>query len=111
MFDRLKRKSKTFDAMLRIYCQAQHQGGRKLCPACSELKEYAAYRLSKCPFQAAKPACAKCRVHCYKPEMRERVRAVMRFSGPKLLYRRPMLALLHLLARRRKNSQPRRGER
>ncbi len=28
-----------------------------------------------------KTFCANCKVHCYKPEMREKIRAVMRFFG------------------------------
>jgi hypothetical protein len=40
--------------------------------------------------------CAKCPVHCYRPELRERIRAVMRYAGPRMLFRHPRLAILHL---------------
>jgi hypothetical protein len=54
-------------------------------------------RLAKCPFQENKSTCANCTVHCYKPDMRQRVRAVMRYAGPRMMWRHPILALTHLL--------------
>ena len=44
----------------------------------------------------------KCPTHCYKPEMRERVRAVMRYSGPRMLREHPVLAIAHLADGRRR---------
>ncbi len=70
---------------------------------CAPLRDYALERLDKCPFQEGKTTCAKCRVHCYKPEMREKVRTVMRYSGPRMLYRHPVLAVMHLVDSRRKS--------
>ncbi len=63
---------------------------------------YALTRLDKCPLKSDKPTCAKCPVHCYKPEMRNRIKDVMRFSGPRMLSRHPVLAVLHLLDSRRR---------
>jgi hypothetical protein len=34
-------------------------------------------------------------VHCYKPVMRDKVRGVMRFSGLRMIYKHPVLSLLH----------------
>jgi hypothetical protein len=59
-------------------------------------------RLEKCPFEEGKTTCARCPVHCYKPEMREKIRAVMRYSGPRMLYRHPMLTIFHIIDGRRK---------
>lgn len=88
--------------MLGIYCRGQHGGRRELCDACRELLEYALARLDRCPFQELKTTCAKCPVHCYRPDMRQRVREAMRFAGPRMLYRHPVLAVLHLIDGRRK---------
>ena len=91
-------------AMVRIYCKAHHDersGRGELCRECSELLDYARMRLERCPFGAEKPTCAKCSVHCYKPAMRERIRAVMRYAGPRMIPRHPVLALRHLLDGRR----------
>jgi hypothetical protein len=34
-------------------------------------------------------------MHCYKPAMREKIKDVMRYSGPRMSYRHPLLALFH----------------
>ena len=93
---RLARELKTIDAMIGIYCQRQHGTKNGLCPACREILAYATVRLEKCPFQSEKPTCANCTVHCYRSDMRERVRDIMRFSGPHMSYRHPILAFMHL---------------
>ena len=56
-----------------------------------------ALRLEKCPFQEHKTTCAKCPVHCYKPARREQIRAVMRYAGPRMMFRHPRLAFYHLV--------------
>ena len=93
----MDREKKTIAAMLRIYCRHHHATKGELCEQCTELRDYAIRRLDRCPFGIDKPTCANCHVHCYKPEMRDRVRQVMRFSGPRMLLRHPILALLHML--------------
>jgi len=99
---RIERESKTIEAMIRLYCRDHHEGEDEFCPECKELWEYALVRLDRCPFQENKPTCAKCPVHCYKPDMREKVRAVMRYAGPRMLRRHPVLAVLHLIDSYRK---------
>ena len=100
--DRIGQEKRTVEAMIRLHCRDQHQGARELCADCAELLDYALARLDRCPFQQGKTTCAKCPVHCYKPDMREKIRSVMRYSGPRMLYRHPTLALLHLVHGRRK---------
>lgn len=99
---RVRSELKTIKAMITIYCRAHHEPGRELCRDCSQLLEYAGKRLNLCPFQEAKPTCGKCTVHCYKPEMRETIRKVMRYAGPRMLLHHPLMALRHLLDSRRK---------
>jgi hypothetical protein len=99
---RLEREQKTVDAMLALYCRAKHGGGNPLCPACAELRDYAAHRLKRCRFGPQKPVCASCPVHCYPPAFRIRMKDVMRFAGPRMLVRHPLLALLHLMDAGRK---------
>lgn len=99
---RLAREARTVEAMVRIYCRGQHGDSEGLCPACRELLVYARRRLERCPFGEGKTTCARCPVHCYRPAMRERVRAVMRYAGPRMVWRHPLLALQHLLDGRRK---------
>jgi hypothetical protein len=94
---RMGRERRTVEAMIRLYCCEQHGSRNGLCGECAELADYARLRLEKCPFQAAKTTCAKCPIHCYKPDRRAQIRAVMRIAGPRMLFRHPVLALLHLL--------------
>ena len=105
----MAREEKTIRAMIKIYCNDHHETREEICPLCRELEDYAMLRLEKCPFQEGKTTCAKCPVHCYKPEMREKVRAVMRYSGPRMTKKHPVLALFHLVDGRRK--EPIRKER
>lgn len=95
------RERKTITAMISLYCRQQHASAGTLCAECAALADYAAQRLEKCPFGDEKPTCAKCPIHCYKPERRAQVREVMRYAGPRLLRRRPLLAIRHLLAERK----------
>ena len=39
------------------------------------LLDYAKHRSEKCPFMEEKTFCANCKVHCYKPEVREQIQA------------------------------------
>jgi len=98
---RKQRELRTIDAMIALFCREQHGTGRELCPDCRSLREYAVQRVRHCPLIEDKPTCASCPVHCYQPVMRERIRAVMRYAGPRMLRRHPVLAILHLLERRR----------
>lgn len=96
---RIRQEKRTIEAMLAIYCQDLHGGreGGGLCPACLRLQVYSQRRLDRCPFQEKKPVCNHCEVHCYSETMRERVREVMRYAGPRMPLRHPWLALLHLI--------------
>jgi hypothetical protein len=98
---RLAREEKTVAAMIALYCRDHHEtpagDGGGLCPDCADLLAYARLRLEKCRYGADKPTCANCETHCYRPAMRERVREVMRYSGPRMLKRHPMLAVAHLV--------------
>jgi hypothetical protein len=93
------------EEMIRLYCRKNHleeeRQGRQMCPVCQELSDYAKLRSQKCPFMEQKTFCANCKVHCYKPEKREQIRQVMRFSGPRMLLHHPILAIWHLICSKR----------
>ncbi len=94
---RLARELRTVAAMIECYCEGHHATQAALCPECQGLLDYAALRLERCRFGAEKPVCAKCPVHCYQPARREQVRTVMRYAGPRMLWRHPVLSLRHWL--------------
>lgn len=54
-------------------------------------------RLDRCKFGNEKPTCKKCPIHCYKPDMREKMRAVMRWAGPRMMLYHPKEAIRHLI--------------
>lgn len=84
----------TVERMINLYCRKKH-GSKVLCPECEELKVYALKRLDKCTFGDDKPACKACKVHCYKPEKRDKIREIMRFSGPRMLLYHPFELIRH----------------
>jgi len=91
----LKRERKTLEAMIDLACKGGHRTSEG--PECSAVLQYAQCRLEKCPFAQPKPTCAKCPIHCYRPDRRNQIREVMRYAGPRMLYRHPVLALFHWL--------------
>ena len=95
-----EREKELVSQMIALYCRKKH-GGKALCPDCEALDSYARRRSDKCPFMETKTFCSNCRVHCYRPEMRERIRAVMRFSGPRMIFHHPVTALRHVIETRR----------
>ena len=97
VFRRAQREKLTVRYMVDIYCRAHHPGSAGTCAACQRLSEYATRKIDRCPRRAAKPVCSACLIHCYGREEREQIRAVMRFSGPRMLARHPVLAFLHLI--------------
>lgn len=99
-FVRRGREQEALDAMIEMFCRHHHFSVRN-CPDCAELSQYSRRRLERCVFGDAKPTCANCTVHCYNAEMRERIRVVMRWAGPRMLLRHPILALRHKLDGRR----------
>jgi hypothetical protein len=98
---RLARELRTICAMVDLYCRDHHAPNGQQCRECTALVDYATRRLDRCVFGDDKPTCANCKVHCYNDLMRERVREVMRYAGPRMIWRHPVLALLHLRDGRR----------
>lgn len=94
---RLAREWQTLTTMIRIYCRDHHQPVSGLCAECQQFLNYAGVRLERCRFGMEKPACARCPVHCYRRERREQVRAIMRYAGPRMIWRHPLMSLRHWL--------------
>ena len=89
---------KVVKMMIEIYCHNNHHTKKhELCEECSELLEYVKKRRQNCPHGDNKPFCSNCRIHCYKPDMREKIRKVMRFSGPRIVFVHPIIATKHLV--------------
>lgn len=96
--NRIEREKRVVGKMVEIYCRQHHhnpQGG--LCEECRALLEYAHRRLDHCPKGESKTSCRKCRIHCYAPDRRERIREVMRYVGPRMILIHPLDAIRHLI--------------
>jgi hypothetical protein len=106
---RMAREQKTVEAMIGIYCREQHRSNGVLCSECAVLASYVQKRLQNCPFQENKTTCARCPVHCYRPDMRARIKAVMRYAGPRMTYCHPILSLQHMIDGLRKPPPRRRA--
>ena len=92
-----EREKRVVREMIDLYCTKKHHTRPgELCEKCTQLADYACQRSDKCPFMETKTFCSNCAVHCYKPEMRARIREVMAFSGPRMLLVHPMMVLRHM---------------
>lgn len=100
-FVRRARELETIYAMMLMYCRHHHGVRERLCAECTALGRYAERRLERCIFGDAKPTCSNCVVHCYRADMRERIREVMRWAGPRMLLHHPVLAIRHMIDGRR----------
>lgn len=94
--NRIEQEKVTVSQMIAIYCHSRH-GTEKLCEQCKALEDYAHARLSHCKFGEDKTSCKKCPIHCYKPDMKEKMREVMRYAGPRMLWYHPAAAIRHLI--------------
>ncbi|ECH0852631.1 nitrous oxide-stimulated promoter family protein [Salmonella enterica subsp. enterica serovar Typhimurium] len=93
---RIAREKLTIKKMIALY--------ESQCPQASTVQghydalfAYAQKRLDKCVFGEEKPACKQCPVHCYQPAKREEMKQIMRWAGPRMLWRHPVLTVRHLI--------------
>ena len=93
---RIEHEKQVIGLMIRLYCQKK-EGNKELCPECKALLEYADKRLEHCKFGERKTTCRLCPVHCYKPDMRQRMRDVMRWAGPRMILYNPMEVIKHTI--------------
>ena len=79
--------------MIDIY-QRKHPQESKMC---ENLYKYACLRIDKCPFMETKTFCSNCKVHCYRSDMQQKIREVMAYSGPRMLFYHPVMAIKHVI--------------
>lgn len=122
----VRKDTKTLADFVSIWCDARHSDlerrpiesdaatlgvyGRKppvLCDECAEHLRYAEKRRAYCP-KDPKPFCAHCDTHCYKADEREFNREMMRFAGPRSMFRGHAIdGIKHVIASRKYASQNR----
>lgn len=94
---RIKEEKQTIDLMIRIYCRKHHGKKRHICDECKQLRDYSFKRLDSCKFGEKKGTCKNCKIHCYKPDMKTKIKKVMKFSGPRLIIYNPKRAIQHII--------------
>ena len=105
-----EREKQVVSQMIALYCRKKHGGKKQLCPACAALDRYARQRSDRCPFMETKTFCSACKVHCYQPEMREKIRTVMRWAGPRMLPVHPVLSIKHVIVTMKARSEANAGK-
>lgn len=105
-----ERERKVVTQMIEVYCHGNHGARSELCDECASLAEYASTRIGKCPFMATKTFCSQCRVHCYAPAQRQAIKDVMRYAGPRMLLRHPVMTVRHGIDTLRAKRRQKRGE-
>lgn len=87
--------------MVKMYCDHNHNPIDSICKECNKLTEFATERINRCVFQDDKPVCSECQVHCYRKDMRDKIKTVMRYAGPRMIFHHPILGIRHLIDKRR----------
>ena len=95
--NRRERETIIVQSMIKMYCRENHKSAGTLCEDCESLSKYAEKRLLSCMYGEIKPVCKHCPVHCYSPAMREQMREVMRWAGPRMIFRNPVFAIVHII--------------
>ena len=93
----IAKEKKIVKLIIQIYSEGHDKKPLNENQKMQELLDYAYFRLDKCPFKDNKKFCSKCKVHCYKPEMRQQIKNVMRYAGPRMLFKHPILLFKHML--------------
>lgn len=94
---------KVVNLMIDLYYKKKYKG--KLENEYLELKTYVNLRLNKCPFGDNKTFCSNCKIHCYNKEMQQKIKEVMRYSGPRMLMYHPVVAIKHLIESRKEKKK------
>ena len=78
----------TVDCMIGI-CRGVHGTslGKELCEACRQLQAYADLRTEKCPVYGDRSVLqCTAKVHCYSRKRCRKIREVMKYAGPRMLF-------------------------
>lgn len=99
--NRIEIEKETLSIMVHIYCKGQRHG-KVLCNNCENLIDYANQRLDECRYGENKTFCSKCKVHCFKQDMNQSIKKIMKYSGPRMILHNPAMAINHFLQNSKK---------
>lgn len=87
--EKRKKEIDIITLMIHLYCSYHSDIDEQ------ELITYASKRIEKCPRIKEKTFCSQCPIHCYEKKMQEKIKKVMRYSGPRMIFHHPILAIKH----------------
>lgn len=95
----LDKDRRTLEAIGSIYCRGHHPGVAKdtggLCPACRGTIEQTLDRAAACPYGHGHN-CEDCETHCQRGEAQQRIKAIMAYAAPRMVFRHPLMTLEYL---------------
>lgn len=93
------RDRRTLEAIGRIYCHGNHAHMAKdaagLCLQCRCAVESTLARTIACP-NGHEGNCQDCRIHCQRGEAQERIRKIMHYAAPRMVFRHPIMTAHYL---------------
>ncbi len=89
-------KKQLIHEMITIFCAAKHHRVGN-CQTCSRLEEYANMKIDRCPPGDSGISCSSCRVHCYGESERSLIKEVMKYAGPGIFLKSPLLTLRYFM--------------
>ena len=95
------REKKVISEMVKLYCRKNHKK-RELCDECRDVLNYSLNRIDNCKYMYTKTFCSNCKKPCYSPKMKEKIKQIMKFSVPRILFHHPLLVIYHIISRFKK---------
>lgn len=89
------KEKEVLSLMIEIYCKGNKHNGGNICKSCQRLMDYSNKRVDLCPFMETKTFCQSCQVHCFEETMRAKIKEVMKYSGPRMIFYHPLITLKH----------------
>lgn len=94
---KIAKEKRILTVMIKIYCRKKHRS-QDLCDDCRAVLNYALNRLDHCRYGENKGFCNHCPSPCYNKANQLKIRKVMGFSGPRLIFHHPIMVIRHLLS-------------
>lgn len=90
LIEKREKEKEIVSLMIRLYCRHHHDIDEK------KMIDYACQRIDRCPRMDQKTFCSRCHIHCYQTKQQEQIKKIMRYSGPRMLFYHPILAIKHV---------------
>lgn len=88
-----QKEIKIVTLMIHLYCSHHDDIDEK------NILDYASKRILRCPMMKEKTFCSQCKIHCYDPIHQQQIKKIMRYSGPRMIFYHPILAIKHVLSK------------